>query len=186
MQLRPTLPTLLVLTGLTLGIYVWMLLGPLSALQTLAGAPPLDMRPFGYDRDGVAAFLHALGHDGRTFYLTRQIPLDMIYPGLLALMLAGWLRWLGRRGAAIAVTASLCDYAENGLIVWMLLTFPHMPEGLAKAASIATMLKSGLSTVAFSWLLIVAGISVYRNRARRRVPPAQRTASAGTKPPRYG
>jgi hypothetical protein len=36
----------------------------------------------------IAAEIHgALGEDGRRYYLTRQLPLDAVYPGLLALTL---------------------------------------------------------------------------------------------------
>ncbi|MEY1554237.1 hypothetical protein AB3Y40_01260 [Yoonia sp. R2331] len=186
MPYRPSMRTLCALTGLTVLLYLSMVFGPLARLQAIASAPPLDMRPFGYAPDDAKAFLNALGSAGRSLYLTRQIPLDMIYPGLLALTLAGWLRWLGRKGAAVAVAASLCDYIENLLIVGLLLTYPEMPDGPLVWAGWATVLKSGLSTVAFSWLLIAGTISACRSIARRHARPGQRKAIAGTKHRQHG
>ncbi len=177
---------LIVVTALTGALYVAMVLGPLEALRGLANAPPMDMRPLGYQPSEVRAFLDAIGVAGRDLYLWRQIPMDMIYPGFLALTLGGWLRWMGRRGAGVALCVALCDYVENLLIVVMIWQFPNVPDAVVWGASGATMIKSGLSTVAFCWVLIAAGLSVCRSRGRQHVRLARKRASADTKRPRYG
>ena len=186
MRYPATLTILLPLTGVTIILYLVMIFGPLALLQDIAGTPALDMRPLGYQPADAATFLDALGAEGRAIYLTRQIPLDLMYPGLLALTLAGWFRRLGRGGAAVAIAASICDYVENGLIVIILLGYPDAPDVYALSAGWATMLKSGLSTIAMTWLLIASGISVSRSRGRRHVRPVQKTASADKERPRYG
>lgn len=168
---------LIALSGLTLALYGGMVFGPLASLHGMAGAAPMDMRPTGYAPDAVREFLDALGVAGRRLYLTRQIPMDMVYPALLALTLVGWLAWMGRGGGWIAVVAAVFDYTENLLIVAMIWGFPDVPDGLVRAASGATVLKSGFSTVAFVWVIWAAGVSVYRSKGPRRVRPLRRTAS---------
>lgn len=172
-----TVRQLITLSGLTLALYGAMVFGPLASLQDMAGAAPMDMRPTGYTPDAVRGFLERIGEAGRRLYLTRQIPLDMLYPALLALTLVGWLAWMGRGGGWIAVVASLFDYAENLLIVAMIWGFPDVPDGLARLASGVTVLKSGFSTVAFVWILWSAGVSACRNTAQQHARPQQRTAS---------
>lgn len=74
------------------GIYLSMIYGSLTHLEGLSGQRPFDMRPGGYTFSQAHSLLDALGVSGRGFYLTRQIPLDLIYPALLALTLVSSLR----------------------------------------------------------------------------------------------
>jgi hypothetical protein len=66
----------------------------LEYIKTLTGLLPFDMRPGGYSPEHAYALLNALGVDGNRYYLTRQIPLDLIYPALMALTLISILKWL--------------------------------------------------------------------------------------------
>ena len=54
----------------------------------------------------------------------------------------------------MAYLAAIADYAENGLIVWMLNAGLGATEALVTAASLASVCKSILSTVVFTSLLI--------------------------------
>jgi len=63
-------------------IYLVMVLGTLRYLSDLAGALPFDLRPSGYSQADTVGLLEALGGTGRHYYLTRQIPLDTLYPAL--------------------------------------------------------------------------------------------------------
>ena len=74
-------------------IYLVMVLGTLRHLTDLAGVLPFDLRPTGYSQVDAEGLLEALGESGRQYYLTRQIPLDTLYPALLALTLMSTLRW---------------------------------------------------------------------------------------------
>ena len=109
-----------------------------------------------------------------------QIPLDTVYPALLAISSASSLFWLSqsfgstarwyRAIAAVAYLAAIADYAENGLIVWMLNAGPSVPEALVTAASLASVSKSILSTVVFTTLLIaLAEFAIRRTRQRPKV-----------------
>lgn len=136
-------------------IYLVMVLGTLGHLADLATAPPFDLRPAGYSHVDAVGLLKNLGETGRHYYLTRQIPLDTLYPALLALTLISTLRWrvfrfgptfLTRMGGSLAILAAAFDYLENLGICLMLLTGPEPDRVLVQAASVATIAKSTLTS----------------------------------------
>lgn len=53
-----------------------------------------DLSPTGYSFLYANELLDALGAEGRNLYLYQQIPLDFIYPGLLAVSYCLLLSWL--------------------------------------------------------------------------------------------
>lgn len=137
-------------------IYLLMVLGTLRHLSDLAMVLPFDLRPTGYSQADAAGLLEALGEVGRQYYLTRQIPLDTVYPALLALTLISTLRWravrfgptlITRIGEPLTVMAAAFDYLENLGIVFMLLAGAASYPTLIHAASMATILKSALTSV---------------------------------------
>jgi len=138
-------------------IYLLMVLGTLRHLSDLAMMQPFDLRPAGYSLADAAGLLEALGEAGRQYYLSRQIPLDTLYPALLALTLISTLRWravrfgptlMTRIGGPLAVMAAAFDYIENLGIVFMLLAGAESYPTLIHAASMATILKSAFTSVA--------------------------------------
>ena len=70
---------------LAASVYFTMVSVTLAHLAAVSGQMPFDMRPFGYGPIDAAMLLDALGADGREYYLSFQIPLDTLYPALLAL-----------------------------------------------------------------------------------------------------
>lgn len=158
-------------------IYLAMLLFTLPHLQQLAGGmKPFDLLPQGYDITYVINFMGAIGDEGRAFYLTRQIPLDLIYPGLFAVTFAGMWLWLlskaanvpslWRWGMLLPILAGLADYVENGLIIAMLIYYPDISRGMAATASLTTIFKSMATAMYFVALLslfIVIGVYKYRD-----------------------
>src|SRR6056297_3263692 len=107
---------------LAASVYLAMISVTLAHLEFVSGQTPFDMRPFGYAPADAAELLGGLGKDGRKYYLTRQIPLDTLYPALLALTLSSTICWFGRRmpnsglvrlGVTLAVGSALFDYLEN-------------------------------------------------------------------------
>ena len=155
---------ILLFWGAAMLVYVLMVFGPLADIERITGAMAFDMRPTGYSYVDALALISALGDEGCRIYLLWQIPLDTVYPALLAISSASSLYWLSnsagvtvrwyRAVAVIAYLAATADYAENLLIVWMLNAGTAVPEAMVAAASLATMTKSILSTVVFSALLI--------------------------------
>ena len=161
-------------------VYILMVFGSLAEIERITGVRAFDMRPTGYTYADALALISALGEDGRRVYLTMQIPLDTVYPALLAVSSASSLYWLSqsfgstarwyRAVAAVAYLAAIADYAENGLIVWMLNAGLGVPEALVEAASMASVGKSILSTVVFTTLLIaIAEFAIRRMRRLREI-----------------
>jgi hypothetical protein len=135
-------------------------------LETLSGGagPVLDVR-FGYSPDEVHAYAAALGPEGRRLYAITQVTLDLAYPALYGLLLAGLLVLVlargfpGRQGVALLALVpfamALLDVAENLAIVVLMLLFPVTPVWLAHLASAFTVdkwLVGGIIVV-----LLVAG-----------------------------
>jgi hypothetical protein len=164
------------------GLYLAMTGITLAQIEAVSGQAPFDMRPFGYGPAEAADLLSALGSQGRTYYLTRQIPLDTVYPAILALTLiaaAAWARhgasgdWQTRVGALLAIAAATFDYCENLGIVAMILSWSDLPDGLVHAASAATVAKSAATTAAVSILFL----AVARKALSRALSGRQRRAA---------
>jgi hypothetical protein len=151
-----------------------MLTWTLPAITAEAGgAPPFDMRPFGYTAEEARAFLAALTESGRDLYLHVQHRLDMAYPALLASTLglgilllcpqqAGKWKWAL---VLAAIPGSLFDYLENVLVARLLKSAPEFVDAeLIAAASRATVLKSLFTTLAMIVLLVLFARWLYQLR----------------------
>ena len=147
-------------------VYVAMVGVTLAHLEFVSGQVLFDMRPFGYGPSDAATLLNALGTDGREYYLSHQIPLDTLYPALLALTLSSTVCWFGRRlpnkglvylGVAFAVGSALFDYLENLGIVAMIFGWSDLTGSLVYAASTATIAKSVTTTLAVM-LVLATGV----------------------------
>ncbi|MGB5965584.1 MAG: hypothetical protein WBF77_04785 [Sulfurimonadaceae bacterium] len=151
----------------TMVVYLTMLFYTLPAVESFAqGKALFDLSPAGYTYEYAIALLEALGAEGRHLYLTLQLPMDFLYPGLFAITNALLLTWLFGKGYAadskifyFALTpmiAGLFDYLENISIVQMLKSYPDLPHSLVNTASTFTILKSGFTTAFF--ILLFVGI----------------------------
>ncbi|MEP3295658.1 MAG: hypothetical protein ABJO27_04115 [Pseudoruegeria sp.] len=157
-----------------ISIYLLMVTVTLAHLQEVSGSVPFDMRPFGYGPTDARILLDALGAEGRTYYLKRQIPLDSLYPALLALTLMTAICWIGRRhpkskliriGIIFALGGAVFDYAENLGIMVMILNWPNLSDPLVYGASTATVVKSALTTFAVLLLIAVTVLEARRSMA---------------------
>ncbi len=66
-------------------VYFLMVFGSLADIERITGVKAFDMRPNGYSYADALALISALGEEGRRVYLLMQIPLDTLYPALLAI-----------------------------------------------------------------------------------------------------
>lgn len=155
-------------------VYFLMIGTTLAHISAVSGALPLDMRPFGYTPQDVTQLFNALEEDGRRYYLNRQLPLDTVYPALLALTLVAAIRWFDQRlsytriswlGIAASLGAAVFDYVENLGIAAMILRWPDLPASLVHATSTASILKSLLTTSAVSLLLLLSALGVFKRVA---------------------
>jgi membrane-bound metal-dependent hydrolase YbcI (DUF457 family) len=127
------------------------------------------MRPRGYSPQDAALLLESLGAEGRKYYLSHQIPLDMAYPALLALTLIATICWFGQRipknrlvriGVFLSVGSALFDYAENLGIIAMIWSWPDVSALLVYAVSTTTIVKSALTTFAVLLTLCIGFVWV--------------------------
>lgn len=157
-------------------VYALMLLVTIPSVMTFSdGMKLLDMLPFGYESEYVRQLFDTLGEEGRSTYLKRQLPVDMLYPGLFAISYSlimvyflskmnkfnGWVVNL----AFLPIVAGLADYLENAGIITMLIKYPNQTRLMAELTSTFSVLKAMSTTVYFFVLLIVLiafGISYYK------------------------
>jgi hypothetical protein len=149
--------------------FLWLLLRFRAAIRSMAlrtpGKPMLDLRPFGYDSQDVAAYLGALGQEGRRSYLrtlTRiELPFIIAYAILFgaagmwlsaAISAQNWklVSWLPFIGSFLIFGGALCDIDEGAALRKLIKTFPQSSEINVARASRNTRLK---------WLFLVLGIS---------------------------
>ena len=174
-------------------IYVLMITITLAHIEELTSLKPFDMRPFGYTPQDAYDLLSLLGEDGRRYYLMRQIPLDTLYPALLAMTLISAICWFAVRmprypsiyiWIALSACTALFDYAENFGIALMILSWSDLSPALVFATSLASILKATVTMAASFALLFLALKWMISNRPleARAVPnytdPKERTQGA--------
>ena len=158
------------LFALTMVVYISMLAYSIPAVSAFAPQLPLfDLSPAGYTFAYANELLSALGAEGRGLYLTTQLPLDFIYPGLFAITYSLLLVWLfGKTFSAnskiyyvafVPFLAGMFDYMENIFIIKMINSFPDLQATTVEIASVLTLLKSGFTTVFF--VLLIAGFAMF-------------------------
>jgi hypothetical protein len=156
------------------GFYLLMIFGTLAHIETLSGLRPFDMRPGGYSAEQANSLIDALGSSGRRYYLTRQIPLDLVYPSLMALTLISLFKWLGSRdvsqklvriGTWFSIAAAIADYLENVGICLMILSWPEISANTVLATSVASIVKSGLTATAV--LIVLLGAVYWASKRAR-------------------
>ena len=157
-------------------IYATMMLVTIpKVMQFSDGMQLLDMLPTGYDHAYVRALFDTLGDQGRNAYLYRQIPVDMIYPGLFGisycLLMAYFLNKLGKLESnyfylcLIPIFSGIFDYGENIGIITMLNSYPDISMIAAKVTNIFSILKS-TSTSIYFMSLIVCLMAIGKRRLR--------------------
>ena len=143
------------------------------------GMKLLDMMPTGYDLNYVSELFTSLGEQGRFTYLTKQIPVDMIYPLLFALsyslLLGYFLKKLNKLNAPysylclIPVVAGIADYLENIGIITMLKNYPDLKETVVYATNLFSVIKSTSTSIFFIVLILVLitlAIKVLKRKTR--------------------
>ncbi|SMX23501.1 hypothetical protein [Boseongicola aestuarii] len=172
-------------------IYLVMINVTLAHIETASGLVPFDMRPLGYGPTDAAALLDALGADGRWYYLSRQIPLDTLYPALLALTLIATIYWLSQRrpdrmltraAIALSIACALLDYLENLGIAVMISNWPDIPTALVYATSTVTIAKSLATTLAVLLTICIAVVRVRQPKADPRKQAVHPEASTTRAP----
>lgn len=169
----------LILFILTMAVYSTMLFYSIPAVS--AFAPELaifDLSPSGYSLSYANELLDALGEEGRNLYLTTQLPLDFIYPGLFSITYSLMLVWLFAKTfnenskiyyfSLLPFLAGVFDYAENVFIIKMINTFPDVQATTVKVASIFTLFKSSFTMLFFLVLIVAFALLLKTKRSSKK------------------
>lgn len=174
---RMTWKKALCFTGIFAVFYVLInhtAVGVAGLLQITNGANILDFE-FGYSAFEAHNMLTALGEQGRSFYLTRIIPIDFPFPFAYMLCYAGWIAFLIKNTVpnskanyllAIPVLTMLCDWIENIGIIAMLRNYPSLPSWAVTTASVSGILKTIFNVSIIAIILILAVIFVIRRKRK--------------------
>jgi hypothetical protein len=155
----------ILLFSINMIVYLTILFYSIPKVVTSAPEMKLfDVSPSGYTTEYAISLLNAVGPEGRNLYLSLQLPLDFIYPGLFIVSYSLLFAWLLKKSydlkskvyyaLYLPILAGLFDYTENVLIIMMLKTYPDLGSGLVAVASLATIIKSVLSSVFFILLVL--------------------------------
>ncbi|MBW4360135.1 hypothetical protein [Flavobacterium taihuense] len=155
-------------------VYAIMLIVTIPEVMHYSGGMKiLDMMPTGYDTQYVNTLFNSLGTAGRDSYLYHQLPSDLIYPFLFGvsscLVLAYFLNKLGKLDGKLfylcllPLFSGLFDYAENFGIITMLKNYPNISVIQVQITSFFTVLKSVLTSLYFS-ILIITLLAVAKNK----------------------
>ena len=155
---------------LTNCIYAFMLTVTIPKTMTYSNDTQLlDMMPTGYNLKYVNELFTELGANGRSTYLTNQIPVDMVYPLLFGisycLLLGYFLKKMNKLNTQyrylclLPIIAGIADYLENIGIIAMLKNYPELTEVAVKTTSFFSLIKS-ISTSVFFIVLIIMLITL--------------------------
>jgi hypothetical protein len=156
-------------------LVIWLITGTLiyskpfgiAQLQEITGGATILDMTFTTTPQQVYSVLNALGEAGRTFDLTRIVPLDLVFPFTYALFLSiaiswaltRWLPddspWIGLN--LVPVIAGTADYCENAGIITLLLTYPARLDPVALFTSTMYVIKFAFST--FSFIALFAALA---------------------------
>ena len=127
--------------------------GVAGLLKITGGANILDFE-IGYTYEQAKDLLTALGAEGRSFYLTRILPLDFAFPFSYMLFYTGWialfLKYITTRewmkfALVLPGLNMLFDWTENIGIIAMLHGYPDLPVFAVYTSSIAGTVKMTLA-----------------------------------------
>ena len=135
-------------------VLLWVIdfspIGVTGLLQVTGGANILDFEA-GYTVTYAYGMLEALGEAGRSFHLTKIMPVDIFFPIGLMFFLTSWmilfLKKLTKDGSVlrllplIAVVNMLLDWSENIGITLMLANYPERLETVCRVTSTVSAVK---------------------------------------------
>ena len=145
-------------------IFQFMLRVTFPVIQANLGELQMfDMMKNGYDVSIAERILAVMGEEGRNLYLHVQMPIDFVYPVLMAvvyyLVLVKTSTTFRYSYYVFPVLLTLCDWMENVCIIWML--SGHMvTRGLVAFCNICTRTKAIVGDYILYFASLI-GIVVY-------------------------
>jgi len=164
-----------------MSVYLLMILYSIPLVSGYAPEMVLfDMSPTGYTYDYAISLLSRLGTEGRGLYLSRQLPLDLVYPlsfGISHALIICWL--LDKAGATSPLASYTCllpvagcflDYSENIAIISMLTNYPSITESVVQLSSILTISKSVFVTITYLFICVLLVVTATGKMRAKKKP----------------
>ena len=159
---------IIVLVIITAIVYLIMPIVTMSIVnQFTDGMKILDLLPGGFNFEYVITLFNTLGEEGRHGYLFYQIPVDMVFPTLLAitncLLISFFLKKLDLFRTPVIYLcflpfiSGIADYSENTGIIIMLNQYPDITTFSVKITSFFSIIKYSFITISFV-VVIVLGL----------------------------
>jgi hypothetical protein len=159
-------------------LYFLMIFGTIPHLHKITnGIKILDMMPAGYDFKYVVQLMEALGETGRHYYLSMQIPIDLVFSFFFAvsnfMILAWFLKKLDKLDTRwfyvcyLPLFAGVFDYAENFSIISILNSYPEIEGNSVLFSNLFSVMKGSLTTIALSVLLIILLVFLFKRLFNR-------------------
>lgn len=154
-------------------LYFLMLFVTIPYLHKITnGIEILDMMPAGYDFQYVIQLMESLGETGRHYYLFTQIPIDLLFPFFFAIsnciIIVWFLKKIGKLdtfwylACYLPLFAGFFDYAENISIISILNNYPEIEQNSVLVSNFFSVMKSSLTTIALSVLLIIILVFLFK------------------------
>ncbi|NDI34955.1 hypothetical protein [Chengkuizengella sediminis] len=163
----------IILLTASMVIYFFMLKVTIPKVSKMAdGMEIFDLKLIGYDVDYAMRLLEGLGEEGRYVYLLQQIPLDLIFPGLLGLSGAFLIARMTQnhkkmsRALIIPLIAAVFDYLENVFVAYMLLKYPDVNAFTIKSSSFFTIGKSITTLLFFSFVILYLSVLLMNKQTK--------------------
>ena len=124
---------------------------------------------FAYSYDVAKSFLGSISEEGRRIYLTRQLPLDFVYPVFYTMFFVLALQKLTYNKKAVCILPVLlaaADYTENICTVIMLKSASLSPA-LAAFASAVTAAKTVLMYVIILIIIVLFVKRIIKNKKKK-------------------
>lgn len=148
--------------ALVASIIVFMEQGPcgIAKLRVLSGGTGMLDMMFGYSPPMVHRLLEKVGSAGRHLY-TRLLLLDfafaIAYTALQSLLITALVRkasmdGLWKRFNLLPFVRSLLDLVENGILLFILNSFPVYPSTIVRIAAVITIIKLTLN---YAYMVLV-------------------------------
>ncbi len=167
-----------VMVLITLAVYFYMVFVSIPAVSLKAGGMKLfDMMPTGYSVEYAKFLLDSLGPEGRSLYLSHQIPIDMVYPFLFAICFSfllsyqlrrafkqsSWIQWM----SLVPLAAGFFDYLENIGIIVMLKSYPDVSDGWIQMTCAFTVTKSAATMVFWSLSVLALWVDIMKQARKK-------------------
>lgn|GEM_PF-6144257 len=150
-------------------VYLIISIAIAKLLQITGGTGILDVE-FGYSTEKAFQILTLLGDRGRTFYISKIIPLDFLFIPIYMLFLFYWIGYFLQKINSdkeflnlvliFPVLTALFDLSENICTIIMLKQYPSINAAVCAIGSKMTLLKFAFFDISFSVIILLMVASI--------------------------